>query len=95
MRFSWDVGKSRLNEAKHGVDFETATLVFDDPFHISLMDRVEHGEERWQTVGMANDVMMLLVAHTLWDENGDEVVRVISARKATPGERKRYEEGHA
>ncbi len=48
------------------------------------------GEERWQTLGMISDVM-LIVAHTWTEEAGAKVIRVISARKATPGERRAYE----
>ncbi len=93
MRIVCDSNKSRSNLAKHKVSFETASLVFEDPFHLSIQDRVENGEERWQTLGMVGSVVVLLVAHTLADEGGEEVVRIISARKATRKERQRYEEG--
>jgi uncharacterized DUF497 family protein len=93
MRFVWEERKSRRNLAKHKVSFETATLVFDDPRAISRLDRIEHGEERWQTVGLAGGIVVLLVAHTYYDEDGEEVIRIISARKATPHERKMYEQG--
>ena len=93
MRFEWDENKNRSNRKKHGVGFETAKLVFDDPLHISIQDRFENGEERWRTVGLAGGVVLLLVAHTYRDEDGDEVVKIISARKATRPERVRYEQG--
>jgi len=93
MRFIWEERKSRRNLAKHKVSFETAMLVFDDPRAISRLDRIEHGEERWQTVGLAGGIVVLLVAHTYYDEDGEEVIRIISARKATPHERKMYEQG--
>ena len=93
MRFEWDENKNRSNRKKHGVGFETAKLVFDDPLHISIQDRFENGEERWRTVGLAGGVVLLLVAHTYRDEDGDEVVKIISARKATRHERVRYEQG--
>jgi uncharacterized DUF497 family protein len=93
MRFVWEERKSRRNLAKHKVSFETAMLVFDDPRAISRLDRIEHGEERWQTVGLAGGIVVLLVAHTYYDEDGEEVIRIISARKATPHERKMYEQG--
>jgi hypothetical protein len=93
MRFIWEERKSRRNLAKHKVSFETATLVFDDPRAISRLDRIEHGEERWQTLGLAGGIVVLLVAHTYYDEDGEEVIRIISARKATPHERKMYEQG--
>ena len=94
MRFIWDDVKNRANGAKHRVSFEIATLVFADPLHISVLDRIENGEERWRTLGMAGGVVVLLVAHTFTEEGGEEVVRIISARKATRKERQRYEEGH-
>jgi hypothetical protein len=93
MRFIWEERKSRRNLAKHKVSFETAMLVFDDPRAISRLDRIEHGEERWQTLGLAGRIVVLLVAHTYYDEDGEEVIRIISARKATPHERKMYEQG--
>ena len=51
MKFIWDDNKNRINRSKHGVSFETAQLVFDDPVHLSRQDRYENGEERWQTLG--------------------------------------------
>lgn len=95
MRFEWDERKDQRNRAKHGVSFETARLVFDDPNHLSIQDRHEAGEERWQTLGLAGGIVVLLVAHT-WREEGDgqEVIRIISARKATTRERRHYEQAN-
>ena len=93
MRFVWDEKKNRQNRAKHKVSFETSTLVFDDPRAVSRRERIEDGEERWQTLGSTGGVVILLVAHTYSAEGGEEVIRIISARKATPQERKIYEEG--
>ena len=67
--------------------------VFEDPHALFQQDRSdEQGELRWQAVGQAGGVLVLLVAHTVREEVDGEVVRVISARKATRKERKRYEE---
>jgi uncharacterized DUF497 family protein len=74
--------------AKHQIHFETAVLVFEDPYALMRLDRVVDGEERWQTIGMIEGLVVLLVAHTL----DDDLIRIISARKATPRERKTYEE---
>jgi uncharacterized DUF497 family protein len=93
MRFLWDEKKSRLNLAKHRISFETAALVFEDPHSISHFDGIKDGEERWQTLGVAGGAAVLLVAHSDYEESGGEVIRIISARKATPHERKIYEEG--
>ncbi len=57
--------------------------VFAYPLAFSLQDRFESGEQRWQTLGMAVGLLLLLVAHTLRDEGGSEVIRIISAPEAT------------
>ena len=93
MRFVWDEEKSRRNLAKHKVSFETASLVFDDPNAVSHADRIVDGEQRWQTIGLVRGMSVLVVAHTYRDENGEEVIRIVSARKAAPHERKIYEKG--
>jgi uncharacterized protein len=89
MRFEWDEDKNRSNVAKHKVSFETAISVFADQHAISLQDRIVEGEERWQTLGMIGGVVYF-VAHTWLCEAGDEVIRLISARKAGPSERRAY-----
>jgi uncharacterized protein len=91
--FSWDADKNKRNQRKHGVSFEAAKLIFDDPLHISRQDRTEDGEQRWQTIGMVGDVALLLVAHTWEDtESNGKHIRIISARRATKLERKVYEQ---
>ncbi|MFL6311230.1 MAG: BrnT family toxin [Terriglobales bacterium] len=90
MRFEWDEAKNRQNLAKHGINFETAALVFEDPYVLSDPDRVVDDEERWQTIGTIG-ILIVLVAHLSWDEDGEEVIRLISARKASSAERKSYE----
>lgn len=91
--FEWDQAKAESNLRKHHVSFETATRVFADPFALVEQDRIENGEHRWQTLGAVDGYLLLLVAHTVRDiEDGTEVVRIISARRAAPKERKRYEE---
>ncbi len=93
MRFEWDEQKNKKNQAKHGVSFETARLVFDDPRAVSIQDRHDNGEERWQTIGLVGQAVILLVAHTYRDDMADEeTIRIISARKATPKERRIYEQ---
>jgi len=93
-RFEWDEAKALSNHRKHGVTFAEAALVFKDPFAILIQDRIENGQERWQTIGMSRNDLMLLVAHTLDSEGGNvEVVRIISARRLNKKERKQYEDG--
>ena len=90
-RFEWDFKKARSNLEKHGISFDTATLAFDDPHSITEIDRIEDGEYRWQTIGMAFGVSLLLVAHTVEDDEV-EVIRIISARRTVPSERRKYEQ---
>lgn len=95
MRFTWDERKNRVNRRKHRVSFETAALVFEDPWHISHLDREVEGELRWQTIGMVKGIQMLLVVHTSSEseDEEEESIRIISARKATPQERRIYAQG--
>jgi uncharacterized protein len=88
-RFIWDDVKNRANQQKHeGITFETAAQVFADPLRVMRYDRVEGGEARWQTIGMVYGVIVLLVAHnTITDEDDTEIIRIISARRATRRER--------
>ncbi len=94
MRFEWDEEKNQSNYRKHGVNFETAARVFLDPDLVMLQDREVDGEERWQTIGMIEGFLILLVAHTIRDEDDVEIVRIISAREVTRHERREYERGH-
>jgi uncharacterized DUF497 family protein len=96
VRFEWDEAKNLSNQRKHdGVSFEEAWKVFQDPLHVSTQDRVEGGEQRWQTVGSVQGLAILVVAHTIAEEDAEggtvEIIRIISARRATPRERRRYE----
>lgn len=90
-RFTWDPAKAAANFRKHGIVFEDAVEVFLDPFRVTEQDRIEGAEHRWQTIGAISQTALVLVAHTDSDEGEAAYVRVISARKATPRERKRYE----
>jgi uncharacterized protein len=93
-RFVWNEDKKRTNLAKHGISFATAAKVFDNPRALSFSDRVVEGEQRWKTIGWAAGVPVILsVAHIVAEGGGEEVIRIISARKATARERKGYEEG--
>jgi uncharacterized protein len=92
VRFGWDEEKNRRNLAKHKISFEIARLVFEDPFAFSRLDRVIDGDERWQTLGLIGAVVVVLVAHTYYEEGDDQVIRIISARKATSHERRQYEQ---
>lgn len=92
MVISWDEKKAQLNIKKHGISFEVAATVFNDPHHLSVLDSKAKGEERWVTIGYAADYKTLVVIHTYFDSEPDEFIRIISARKATKNERLIYEE---
>jgi uncharacterized DUF497 family protein len=95
VRWTWEPDKAEANRVKHGLSFETAELVFEDPFHASKPDPHPDGD-RWHTIGLVGPVLLLVVHTWLADESeeGDPVGRIISARKATARERKAYEEGN-
>jgi uncharacterized protein len=90
--FSWNIAKATSNLQKHGVAFEDAARVFADPYKLQELDRHVDGEARWQTIGVVEGELLLLVAHTDWEEDELEVIRLISARPATAKERRRYEQ---
>ena len=90
--FEWDAAKARADARKHGVNFEDAMLVFSDPYASVEQDRIEGSEPRWQTIGLVGDVVILVVAHTVREQGEDEIIRIISARKATRREQNLYRE---
>jgi len=90
--FEWDEAKAKANERKHGVRFDIAIRVFADPYALTEQDRIEGGELRWQTIGAVGGFVVLMVAHTVRDEGEDEIIRIISARRAVRKECKRYDE---
>ena len=92
MRFEWDSEKNRINQKKHnGLDFEVAARVFDDPNIILMHDRVVEGEQRWHAIG-AVSAALLVVVHIYREDNvnGEEIIRIISAREANQSERRVY-----
>jgi len=90
IEFEWDEGKAFANLKKHGISFQEAIKVFDDPYAVTDLDEINRGETRWRTVGMVEGLLILFVAHTIRDEDGDEIFRIISARRATRKEEQRY-----
>ena len=92
LRWTWNENKNRINRRKHGLSFETATLVFEDPLMAQLPGP---DEDRWLTIAAIGNVVVI-VAHTLpLPQPGTDTVvgRIISAGKATAHERRAYEEG--
>jgi len=90
--FRWNAEKERTNISKHdGVTFRQAAQVFLDPFVIGE-DASRKGETREAAIGADFDFHVLYVVHIAFE---DDYIRIISARKAEPKERKRYEDGNA
>lgn len=90
MKFEWDENKAARNLSKHGVSFEEAKTVFDDPLYVDFYDP-DHSEdeERYLIVGDSDQQRLLIVSYT---ERGNSI-RLISARQVTQAEREAYEEG--
>ena len=89
VKYEWDPAKARSNLAKHGVEFEFACDVFNDPFAVERFDdAVDHGEDRYIIIGLAHGVVVLTV---VYGDRDEDVIRIISARRATPRERDDYE----
>ena len=91
--FDWDAAKAEANARKHSVTFESAMTVFRDPLALTVYDE-EHSdqEERWVTVGRAENGVTLLVIHTFTlTTPSNALIRIISTREATNQERQQYE----
>ncbi len=87
-QFEWDDAKAAANFSKHGVTFDSARDVFNDPFAIEQIDdRENYGEERWTIIGMGRS-RLLYVAYT----TKADAIRIISARAAAPIEQRNYHE---
>ena len=89
MLFEWDDNKEQINIKKHGMDFETASRVFDDEYRLEIYDDLHSDyEDRYITIGMIDEITC--IAMVVYTERGTDVIRIISARKATPKERRKY-----
>jgi len=92
MKYEWNEEKNKLNQQKHGISFEEAKEVFDDALQISKLDkRFSYFEERWITIGSTSKQKVLVVANLFFTDDGEEIIRIISARKANKQERQSYE----
>jgi uncharacterized protein len=90
MRFDWDENKAASNLLKHGVSFDEAKTVFDDPLYVDFYDPAHSDDEdRYLIVGESNQRRFLIVSYT---ERGN-LIRLVSAREVTRTEREVYEEG--
>ncbi len=86
--FEWDEAKNRRNIRKHGIDFVDVEEMFNQPMLTRLDDRFDYGEPRWISIGK----LQSLVAVVVYTERDEDVIRVISARKATSFEVRNYEQ---
>jgi uncharacterized DUF497 family protein len=84
--FEWDEEKNKLNQQRHGIRFEDAKFVFNDPCRVILSD-LYHSEieERWLAIGVVNRALFVV-----FTERGENIIRLISARMATKAEEKLY-----
>ena len=87
VRYQWDPDKARLNKSKHGVDFSDAVGVFGDEMALTKEDPDAEGEQRFITLGMDSLGRLLVVVFTC---RGEDIIRLIMARKATHKEEKEY-----
>ena len=92
--FEWDPAKAAANLEKHGISFGAAAAALDDPYAIEAEDQIVEGELRLRTIGMADGEIIVTVSHTnrLGSHDDGEIARIISARRATKSERRRYDE---
>jgi uncharacterized DUF497 family protein len=92
--FEWDVAKARLNRSKHDVSFEEAATIFLDSRMVTVYDgRHSEWEDRWVTLGISAAGRLLVVCHTFRERTAaSQLIRIISSRKATPSERRHYQE---
>jgi uncharacterized DUF497 family protein len=88
MQFEWDENKNKQNIRKHAISFEEAVEIFDGIVFTNIDDRFDYGEIREISVGAIQNLVIITIAHT----DRARIVRIISARKATPKERKTYYE---
>ena len=93
IEFEWDLAKAKSNIKKHGVSFEEAKSVFFDEYAIQFYDdeSSQLEEDRFLILGSSNEANLLLVCHCERQEG--QIIRIISARKATKSERNYYEGG--
>ena len=89
MKYEWDEKKNRINMRRHNIDFSDVKEMFDYPMLIGLDAREDYREDRWVGIGILKNI----VAVVIFTEVDDNTIRIISARKATKHERKKYEKG--
>lgn len=91
--FEWDPNKAQQNRKKHGISFEEAASAFFDPLAAIKEDRSIDGEQRLHLIGKTETSVLVVVAHVTYDEENQQIIRIISSRKASRIERNDYEMG--
>jgi len=94
-QFDWDEAKAARNRRKHGVTFENAMTIFEDPLMLTIADP-DHSEteERWISIGTAKSDQLILAVHTYQEaDDASALIRIISARRPTKHEARQYREG--
>ena len=87
MKFEWDESKNEANVRKRGIDFNDIPEIFDGPMIINIDDRIDYNEERYIGIGVLRNIIAVVV----FVEKGEDVTRIISARKANKHETKTFE----
>jgi len=88
MQFEWDEGKNLANIRKHKIDFADVPEMFEGPMLIELDDRFDYGEDRWMGIGFLGNGVAVVV----WVERQNDLIRLISARRANRYERQRFQQ---
>ena len=88
MQFEWDEAKNRINIQKHGIDFADVSLMFENEMLIEPDRRFDYDEDRWIGIGFLGPGIAVVV----WTERYGDLIRIISARRASRHERKRFEQ---
>ena len=93
MLFEWDSNKANANKKKHGVSFELTQIAMEsDEYQVSRYDRSVDDEDRWHTLAGIGKVILIITHTYRSNEHGEEIIRIISARKATKKEKTFYYE---
>jgi len=90
MLFEWDDHKAKTNKQKHQVSFDLAAQVFDDPRQLCVFDRTVEEEDRYITLGLVKRTILFVCHCYRENQHGEKIIRIISARKATPKEKAAY-----
>jgi uncharacterized DUF497 family protein len=86
LSFDWDEEKNAANIKNHGIDFLDAALIFENPTIEAIDDRSDYGEIRWRALGLSGETVL----HVIYTWRGENIVRIISARRASRDDAEKY-----